>query len=112
MISYTPISDTVKPRFTDPPLNTDTSLLRQFASPLGKESPYIFSKFNPLITDAFDGPLSVRINGVWLHFGWKKVKRPLILINRKEKSSRLVAMVAKFQDLNRTVVPQIWQASI
>ena len=36
----------------------------QFALSLGKESPYIFSKFNPLNTDTFHGPLSVRINRV------------------------------------------------
>ena len=39
---------------------------------LGKESPLIFSKFNPLNTDSpvntdtFYDPLSVRINGFWL----------------------------------------------
>ena len=34
------------------PLNTDTSLYYgQFALSLGKESPYIFSQFNPLNTD-------------------------------------------------------------
>ena len=53
---------TVKPRFTDTrpvdmdtrPVDTDTGLTinyRQFALSLGKESPYIVSKFNPLITD-------------------------------------------------------------
>ena len=46
----------------------------QFALSLRKESPYIFSKFNPLnmntpliYTDTFYGPLSVRINMVWLY---------------------------------------------
>ena len=29
--------------------------------PLGKESPFIFSKFNPLNADIFCGPFSVRI---------------------------------------------------
>ena len=29
---------------------------------------YIFSKFNPLNTDTFYGPLSVRITGLWLYF--------------------------------------------
>ena len=28
----------------------------QFALSLGKESPYIFSKFNPVNTDTFNGP--------------------------------------------------------
>ena len=60
---------TVKPRFTDTrpvdmdtrpvdtdtrPVDTDTGLTinyGQFALSLGKESPYIVSKFNPLITD-------------------------------------------------------------
>ena len=37
---------------------------RQFALSLGKESPYIFSKFNLLNKDTFHGPLSVRINRV------------------------------------------------
>ena len=40
--------------------------VKQFAVSLGKENPYIFSKFNPLNTDTFYGPLSGRINGVWL----------------------------------------------
>ena len=35
----------------------------QFALSLGKESPFIFSKFNPLNTDSLYDPLSVRING-------------------------------------------------
>ena len=60
----------VKPRFTN------TGLIRtphymyygQFALSLGKESPYILSKFNPLNTDTFHGPLTVRINGVSLYF--------------------------------------------
>ena len=34
---------------------------RQFALSLGKESPYILSKFNPLNKDIFYGPLSVCI---------------------------------------------------
>ena len=42
---------------------TDTRLIRttrygQFALSLGKESHHIFSKFNPLNTDTFYGPLS------------------------------------------------------
>ena len=40
---------------------------RQFPLPLGKESPFIFSKFNPLNMDAFYTPLSVHINGVGLY---------------------------------------------
>ena len=36
----------------------------QFALSLGKESPYILSKFNPLNTDTFSGPLKGPINGV------------------------------------------------
>ena len=31
------------------------------------ESPCIFSKFNPLNTDPFCSPFSIRINGVWLY---------------------------------------------
>ena len=52
---------------------TDTRLIRtlhyhgQFDLSLAKESHYIFSKFNPLNTDTFYGPLSVCINGVWLY---------------------------------------------
>ena len=61
----------VKPRFTP-----DTCVIQtphcygQFALSLGKESPYILSKFNRLNTDTpfirilFHGPFSVRINGV------------------------------------------------
>ena len=44
---------TVKPRFTP-------HYYGQFAFSLGKESPYIFSRSNPLNTDTFYGPLSVR----------------------------------------------------
>ena len=40
----------------------------QFALSIGKESPYIFSWFNPLNTDTFSGPLKSPINGVWLDF--------------------------------------------
>ena len=36
----------------------------QFALSLGKKPPYSFSKFNPLNTDTFHGPLSVCINWV------------------------------------------------
>ena len=39
---------------------------RQFALSLGKETPHIFSKFNPLNTDTFYGHLSVFINWVLL----------------------------------------------
>ena len=44
---------TVKARFTP-------QCYGQFALSLGKESPYIFSESNPLNTDTFYGPLSVR----------------------------------------------------
>ena len=44
---------TVRPRFTP-------HYYGQFALPLRKESPYIFSKSNPLNTDTFYGPLSAR----------------------------------------------------
>ena len=53
---------------------TDTRFIRtphyygQFALSLGKESPYIFSKFNTLNTDTFHGPFSVGFNGLWLYF--------------------------------------------
>ena len=53
--------NTVKPN--KHPINTD----EQFALFLGKESPYIFSKFNPVNTDILYGPLSVCINDVWLY---------------------------------------------
>ena len=49
---------------------TDTRFIRtphyygQFALSLGKESPYIFSKFNTLNTDTFHGPFSVGFNGL------------------------------------------------
>ena len=45
---------------------SQTTTVKQFTMSLGKENPYIFSKFNPLNTDTFYGPLSGRINGVWL----------------------------------------------
>ena len=42
----------------------------QFALSLGKESSYIFSKFNPFNMDTFCGPLCVHINRVWLYFSF------------------------------------------
>ena len=42
---------TVKPRFTDIRLIRTLHCYGQFALSLGKESPYIFLKFNPLNTD-------------------------------------------------------------
>ena len=53
-------SSTVKLRLRTP------AYYGQFALSLGErkqQSPYIFSKFNPLNTDNFYGPLSVRIKG-------------------------------------------------
>ena len=54
------------------PIKSNPALLTphyygQFDLSLGKQGPSIFSKFNPLNTDTFHGPLSVRINGVWLY---------------------------------------------
>ena len=43
--------DTVKTRFTDTRLIKTPHYFEQFALFLGKENPYIFSKFNPLNTD-------------------------------------------------------------
>ena len=60
---------TVKTRFQKDPRSKRTlHYYGQFALSLGKESPYILFKFNPLNTDAFYGPFSVRTNGVWLSF--------------------------------------------
>ena len=42
---------TVKLRFMDMRLTRTPHYYGQFALPLGKESPYIFSKFNPLNMD-------------------------------------------------------------
>ena len=42
---------TVKPRLTDTHLIRSPHYYRQFALSIGKESPYSFSKFKPLITD-------------------------------------------------------------
>ena len=38
--------------------------INYFALPLGKENSHIFFKFDPLNTNAFYGPLSVRLNAV------------------------------------------------
>ena len=46
-----PNSFTVKSRFTDTRLIRTPCYYGQFALSLGKESPYIFSKFKPLNTD-------------------------------------------------------------
>ena len=58
---------TVKSHFTDTCLIWTPHYYGQFALSLGKESPYIFSKFDPHNTDTFYGPLSVCINWVSLH---------------------------------------------
>ena len=55
---------TVKPRFTDTRFIQTPHYYGQFVLSPGKESPYIFSKFNPLNMDIFCGLLSVRINEV------------------------------------------------
>ena len=54
----------VKPRFMETCLIWTPHYYGQFALSLGKESPYIFAKFNPLITDAFYGPLGVLFNRI------------------------------------------------
>ena len=48
---WNPNSFTVKSRFTDTRLIRTPCYYGQFALSLGKESPYIFSKFKPLNTD-------------------------------------------------------------
>ena len=58
---------TVKAHSTNTSLIQTPHYYRQFPLSLGKESPYIFSKFNPLNMDAFYTPLSVHINGVGLY---------------------------------------------
>ena len=62
---------------------------RQFVLSMGKESPYIFSKFNPLYnTDnpfnmgTFYGPLSVRTNGIWLY-------NLIVFLKQKVKSKKI-----------------------
>ena len=50
---------TVKPRFTDTRLIRTLRYYGRFALSLRKQSPEIFSTFNPLNTDLFYGPLSV-----------------------------------------------------
>ena len=45
------LMNTVKPHFTDTHSIRTLHFYRQFALSLGKESPYIFSKVNPLNTD-------------------------------------------------------------
>ena len=47
-------------------LNKETSLLRTVCIVPWEKSLCIFSKFNPLNTDTFYDPHSVRFNGVWL----------------------------------------------
>ena len=58
MLIWKKIHCTVKPRFMDTHFITHSLPLP------GKESLYIFSKFNSLNTDTFYGPLSVRINRI------------------------------------------------
>ena len=57
--SFSLLEYTVKPCFTDTRLIRTPRYYGQFALSLRKESPEIFSKFNPLNTDLFYGPLSV-----------------------------------------------------
>ena len=54
-------SNTVKNRFTDTRLIRTPYYHGQFPLSLGKESPCVFSTFNPLNTETFCGPLSVRM---------------------------------------------------
>ena len=51
MLIWKWIHCTVKPRFMDTHLIQTPHYYTQFALSLGKESPYIFSKFNPINTD-------------------------------------------------------------
>ena len=55
--------NTVKTRFTDTRVIRTPHYYRQFTLFLGKENPYIFSKFNPLISIAPTPSPSVRIKG-------------------------------------------------
>jgi len=55
---------TVTPHFTDTYLIQTPHYYGQFALSLGKESPYIFFRFDLLNMDTFYGPLSVHIKGV------------------------------------------------
>ena len=61
---------------------------RQFVLSLGKESPYIFSKFNPLYntpfnTDTFSCLLSVHTNDVWLYNLTVFLKQKLKCVRKK-----------------------------
>ena len=56
---------TVNPRFIETRLMRTLHYYGQFSLSLGKESPYIFAKFNPSNTDAFYmAPLNVLNNGI------------------------------------------------
>ena len=64
-ISERQIQITVKTRFTDTGLIRTPHYYGQFSLSMAKESPYIFSKFNPLNTDTFYAPLNVRMTYIW-----------------------------------------------
>ena len=51
LIASCEVFNTVEPRFTDTRLIRIPRYYGQFALSLGKESPYILSKFHPLNTD-------------------------------------------------------------
>ena len=51
LIASCEVFNTVEPRFTDTRLIRAPRYYGQFSLSLGKKSPYIFSKFNPLNTD-------------------------------------------------------------
>ena len=66
-------------RFTDIRLIRTFHYYGQFALSLGKESPYIFSNFNPLNSDTFCGLLSVRIRLIVL-IGYRAGKKGISLL--------------------------------
>ena len=67
-ISERQIQITVKTRFTDTGLIRTPHYYGQFSLSMAKESPYIFSKFNPLNTDTFYVPINVRMTYIYMSF--------------------------------------------
>ena len=69
---------TVKPRFIETRLIWTPHYYGQFSLSLGRESPYIFAKFNPLYVDAFYAPSVSFLTGFdhdCIQFGFRMIAR-------------------------------------
>ena len=75
----------VKPRDTD--ISSSRTVCRV---------PYTFSNFNPLNTNIFYGPISVRINGVWLFLQTTKKRNPIMFTSPPDIGPLLTPTPSEF----------------